>query len=130
MRLLLDTHFALWWLSASRRLGRRAQTLIQDSDSAVSVASLIESRMLALAGKARVPDVASIANQLEQDGIPILALETAHVAESMRFELSHTDIFDRLLLGTAAASARTLLTRDSALLALAESARLRWVLEG
>lgn len=129
MRLLLDTHLVIWWLSGSHRLGRHAEELIKKNDCAVSAASLIESRFLARAGKARIPDVAVIARHLEQDGIRILPLETAHIAESTRFELSHPDIYDRLLLGTAAASNHVLVTRDAELLALARSAGLTWVLE-
>ena len=67
---------------------------------------------------------------LEQDGISILPLAAAHVGESMRFEQSHPDIYDRLLLGAAIVESCTLLTRDAALLALAKKAKLAWVMEG
>ena len=48
----------------------------------------------------------------------------------MRFEQSHPDIYDRLLLGAAIVESCTLLTRDAALLALAKKAKLAWVMEG
>jgi PIN domain nuclease of toxin-antitoxin system len=127
---LLDTHLVLWWLAGSRRLGSKARRLIERNDCAASVATLIESRLLAKAGKLRIPDVSVIAEHLQDDGIQVLALDAAHVAEGVRFEASHSDVFDRLLLGAAAASGRVLLTRDAGLLALAQSAGLGWILEG
>ena len=46
------------------------------------------------------------------------------------FEPAHNDVFDRLLLGAAAAENFTLFTRDATLLALAKKATLAWVVEG
>ena len=130
MRLLLDTHIAIWWLAGSPRLGTRSRVLIQDSDCAVSAATLIETRFLALAGRAEIPDASVIVRHLEQDGIALIPLAASHIAESARFENSHADIYDRMLLGTAAIENRALLTRDAALLALAKKARLGFVAEG
>ena len=130
MRLLLDTHMAVWWLAGSARLGKRARALIEESDCAVSAASLIETRFLALAGKAEIPAVPVIVEHLAKDGIALVPLMASHIAQSMRFESSHADIYDRMLLGVAAVENRTLLTRDVALLALAKKARLGFVTEG
>ena len=130
MKLLLDTHIVIWWLAASPRLGKSAHTLTQENDCTVSVATFIESRFLALAGRARIPEVSTMIRHLEQDGISILPLAAGHVGESMRFEQSHPDIYDRLLLGAAIVENRTLLTRDAALLVLARKAKLAWVTEG
>ena len=130
MRLLLDTHIAIWWLAGSPRLGLRSRALIQDGDCAVSAVTLIETRFLALAGRAEIPDVSVIVQHLEQDGIALIPLAANHIAESARFENSHADIYDRMLLGTAATENRALLTRDAALLALAKKARLGFVAEG
>ena len=130
MRLLLDTHIVVWWLAGSARLGKRARTLIEENDCAVSAATLIETRFIALTGKAEIPDVPVIVEHLAKDGIALVPLLASHIAESTRFENSHADIYDRMLLGTAAAENRTLLTRDVALLALAKMARLGFVAEG
>ncbi len=130
MKLLLDTHIAIWWLAGSPRLGARSRGLIQESDCAVSAATLIETRFLALAGHAEIPDLSVIVQHLEQDGIALLPLAAHHIAQSTRFENSHADIYDRLLLGAAASENRILLTRDAALLALAKKVRLGFVAEG
>ncbi len=130
MRLLLDTHIAIWWLAGSARLGVRSRELIQENDCAVSATSLIETRFLALAGRAQIPDMTVIIEHLEQDGIALIPLAANHIAEGVRFENSHAGIYDRMLLGTAASENRSLLTRDAALLALAKKARLGFVVEG
>jgi PIN domain nuclease of toxin-antitoxin system len=130
MRLLLDTHFVLWWLGGSTKLGAASRRLITAGDCAVSTASFIEIRMKSAAGKLTVPPVAALQSQLESEGFSIVALTPAHVEASARFEQGHADIFDRLLLGTAAIEGRTLLTRDAAILALARQANLAFVREG
>ena len=130
MRLLLDTHFVLWWLGGDPKLGAASRRLIAAGDCAVSTASFIEIRMKSASGKLTVPSVALLQLQLESEGFGILALAPAHVDASARFEQSHPDVFDRLLLGTAAIEGRALLTRDAAILALAGRARLAFVREG
>ena len=130
MRLLLDTHFVIWWLGASSKLGAATRQLIERSDCAVSVASLIEVRMLVIRGKLKLPPGENAHRQLSDEGFSILALKPEHVEESARFEQRHSDIYDRLLLASAGFENRMLLTRDAALLALAQEARLGWVVEG
>lgn len=130
MRLLLDTHFVYWWLSGSPKLGKSARATIESNDCAASAVSLVESRIKAMTGQLTLPEPHIIERHLLGDDIPMIALTAAHISESARFEHAHPDLYDRLLLGTAAAENRTLLTRDAALLALAKKARLAFVTEG
>ena len=130
MRLLLDTHFMIWWLGNSPRLSGQSLQRITQSDCVISVVSLIEMRMKIASGKLTPPPGASAERQLASEGFNLLPLTPKHVEESARFEPAHSDVFDRLLLGTAAAENFTLLTHDAALLALAKMAKLAWVMEG
>ena len=130
MKLLLDTHFVIWWLANSPRMSSQTRQRIAQSDCVISTVSLIEMRMKIAAGKLTPPAGASAARQLESEGFGMLPLTPEHVDESARFEQAHNDVFDRLLLGTAAAGNFTLLTRDAALLALAKKTKLAWVMEG
>ncbi len=127
---MLDTHFVLWWLGGNAKLGASSRRLIAAGDCAVSTASFIEIRTKSAAGKLSVPPVAALHSQLESEGFGIVALTPAHVEAGARFEQGHADVFDRLLLGTAAIEGRTLLTRDAAILVLAKQARLAFVREG
>ena len=130
MRLLLDTHFVIWWLANSPRLTRQSRQRIAESDCVISAVSLIEMRMKIASGKLTPPPGASAGRQLASEGFNLLTLTSEHVDESARFEPAHNDVFDRLLLGVAAAENFTLLTRDAALLALAKKAKLAWVVAG
>lgn len=130
MRLLLDTHFVLWWLTGSLKLGVSSRRLIAVADCAVSTASFVELRMKCAAGKLSLPAVAQLASQLGSEGFRVLALTPAHVDAGARFELALPDMLDRLLLGTAVVEGRGLLTRDAAILELAERAQLDFVPEG
>ena len=130
MRFLIDSHFVFWWLTASPKLGSSTRKLIRTHDCVVSTVSLIESRLAVQAGKLALPAVPIITQQLERDDFETIPLAPSHVAESARFEQSHSDVYDRLLLGTAAVEGLFLLTRDAAILRLAAKARLGFVVEG
>ena len=130
MSLLLDTHFAIWWLGNSPRLSGPSRQRIAESDCVISAVSLIEMRMKIASGKLTPPPGASARRQLASEGFNMLPLTSEHVEESARFEPAHNDVFDRILLGAAAAENFTLLTRDAALLALAKKTKLAWVVEG
>lgn len=129
MRFLLDTHFIVWWLDDSPRMGAAARKLIATGDCAVSVISLMELRLKIAAGKMIMPKGVSAHRQLEAEGFALLPMMPEHVEESARFENAHADIYDRILLGAAACERRVLLTRDAALLALAKANRLAFVRE-
>jgi PIN domain nuclease of toxin-antitoxin system len=130
VRLLLDTHFILWWLAGSSKLGVPARRLIGSADCAASTASFVEMRMKCAKGKLSLPGVAQLQAQLDAERIQVLALTPAHVDAGARFEQTVADPMDRLLLGTAAVEGRVLLTRDAVLLALADRASLKFVREG
>lgn len=57
MKLLLDTHVLLWWLSDAPELPEQARPLISDVDNLVlvSAASIWEIRIKAAIGKLSIP---------------------------------------------------------------------------
>lgn len=128
-RLLLDTHVALWWLTDDRKLHANARRLIAANDCSVSVASLIELRMKGAAGKLPRDTSERVRAALAENQFRILPLTADHVAESARFEAAHPDMIDRLIVAVAAAERMELLTRDAALLELARTAKLKFVVE-
>lgn len=58
MRVLLDTHYLLWWLGATPELGAKARDLISEPANLIfySVASLWELRIKEGVGKLVLPD--------------------------------------------------------------------------
>ncbi len=124
MRLLLDTHFALWLASDPGRLTPAERALLASADSEVwvSAVSIWELRLKwnslyrsgARKGAAAPEDVLAA---LEDDiGCAILPLTAAHATEVLHVPLQHTDPFDELLLAQAQAEGLRLLTRYGAML--------------
>jgi PIN domain nuclease of toxin-antitoxin system len=101
VRLLLDTHAFLWWVDATRPLGRRAKAKVADPDSEVflSIASCWEIAIKVSLGKLRLPKPADrfIADQVSQNGFALLEASLRHVGRVSDLPFHHRDPFDRLL---------------------------------
>ncbi len=114
-RWLLDTHFAIWWLTGDRRLGAQARRIIETGACIVSVVSLVEIAMKVSAGKLKA-DPQIVEAELREGGMVVLALTAEHLRAASRLMGVHRDVFDCLLAGSALAERATLVTRDAALL--------------
>jgi len=116
MRLLLDTHVFLWYLSGDPKLPVAFQTAIQDPNNEVflSVVSVWEAVIKHQLGKLPLP--ASPATYLPQqrDAHKIASLPVGEGAMPLLAGLPplHRDPFDRLLVAQALEQALTLVTVD------------------
>ena len=117
MRLLLDTHIALWAVTGSRHLGDMAERMILEADDIfVSNASLWEISIKHALGKGGMP--VSSAQALEafaRAGYRQLDIKAEHVVRVEGLPPIHRDPFDRLLVAQALSEPLTLLTRDPTL---------------
>lgn len=115
MRLLLDTHIALWAIADHERLSVRARTMMTDATevyvSAVSVWEIAIKRAL---GKIDV-DTSTFADAVRASGFRSLAITDQHAAGVQALPLHHADPFDRLLVAQAISEPLRLLTADSQL---------------
>ena len=102
MKLLLDTHALLWWLSDDGRLGRGARALVADpgNDILVSVVSLWEIVVKLRVGKLQA-DIGAVERAIVRDGFRRLAITPAHLAVLADLPLHHRDPFDHLLVAQA-----------------------------
>ncbi len=118
MRLLLDTHACLWFLSGDARLNATARALIEDvnNERFLSMASLWEIAIKMGLGKL-------LAGQnfrtlfpalLTSNSIDLLPIKVAHVAQVATLPMHHRDPFDRLLVAQALTENLPLISADSA----------------
>ncbi len=104
MKLLLDTHALLWWLSDDDRIAPQARELISDpgNDVLVSAASLWEIVVKVRVGKLEA-DVEAISEALGRQDFTWLGIDADHLRTLARLPLhpNHRDPFDHLLIAQA-----------------------------
>lgn len=111
MRLLLDTHTLLWWLSDSP-LETTARDHIANPTNPVfvSAATAWEITVKQALGKLTAPD--DLASVVASGGFEVLPISFAHAVTAGRLPPHHRDPFDRLLIAQAQHEGLTLATRD------------------
>ncbi len=115
MRVLLDTHALLWWLSRDKNLPQSARDAIANSSFATaSAVSAYEIALKARQGKLTVPRalIEDFAGTVSARNLFVLAIEGSHAAIAGDFPLTHRDPFDRLLSAQALVEGLMLISRD------------------
>lgn len=116
MRLLLDTHIALWAITADRRLTTAARTQLNadEVEVFVSAASLWEIGIKHSLGRGDMPiDAESAAEEFRRAGFQPLSITWSHVSRSAVLPPLHRDPFDRLLVAQALLEPLVLMTHDA-----------------
>jgi PIN domain nuclease of toxin-antitoxin system len=112
LRILLDTHLLLWWLSASSSLSVEAREMIRDPENTVfvSAVSLWEIWLKESLGKLHVPvDFTDRLAVEDFESLPLTASQTRQVSS---LPWHHRDPFDRMLIAQAQFETLVLLTAD------------------
>lgn len=115
MKLLLDTHIALWALAGRSRLSPAVRALLEDPDNEcwVSSASAWELAIKVRLGKHRLAyPLAELEDAFEEAGFRSLPVTMRHALAIERIDTSHEDPFDRLLLAQCHSETLRLLTAD------------------
>jgi PIN domain nuclease of toxin-antitoxin system len=113
VRLLIDTHVLLWWLTGAPVLPARARDLIRDPENNVfvSAVSLWEIRLKHSLDKLRVPP--DFRDRLGAEPFDVLSLTETHTEGIANLPWHHRDPFDRMLVAQAKAEGMFLLTADT-----------------
>ncbi|HET6507268.1 MAG TPA: type II toxin-antitoxin system VapC family toxin [Baekduia sp.] len=115
MKLLLDTHAALWFLSGDERLSENARRHLTDGSNRVllSAAVVWEISIKRSLGKLTVPD--EYLRVLLDAGVQPLPVSVEHAEAVRQLPPHHRDPFDRMLVGQARIEGGALVSRDDAL---------------
>ncbi|MBU1345250.1 MAG: type II toxin-antitoxin system VapC family toxin [Proteobacteria bacterium] len=121
MKLLLDTHIFLWFISGDKRLPKGMRESICDLNNEVylSVVSLWEAIVKYQLGKLLLPQPPNtyLPIQRQKHQIVILSLDEASVSQLANLPKIHRDPFDRMLICQAIEHNLTIVTVDKALCA-------------
>jgi PIN domain nuclease of toxin-antitoxin system len=119
MRLLLDTHAFLWFVTANGRLSGAARAVIEDesNDSYVSAASTWEIAIKSSLGKLQLtePYPVLVPREIDENGFIYLGIELTHTARVAELAFHHHDPFDRLLVAQALEEQLAVVSADAAL---------------
>lgn len=123
MKLLLDTHIALWYMTDDARLSRNAKAWISNGENAVfySIVSVWEVAIKRQSKAHSMPvSDAEFVNYAEETGFQDLPLTKEHIAALKTLHLNqsakeHHDPFDRILISQAKVEKMLFLTHDERL---------------
>ena len=124
MRLLVDTHAALWLLEEDNRLSSSAEQMLTDASNEVllSAAVVWEVSIKRSLGKLDAPD--GFAGMLLDAGAGSLAVSIDHARAVRSLPWHHRDPIDRLLVAQAVLEDAVLLSSDDRLRAY--DVRVAW----
>lgn len=119
MKLLLDTHIFLWFISGDVKLPNHLQNSIRDlnNDVYLSCVSVWEATVKYQLGKLPLPASPEIylPKQRQQHFISSLNLDEESISQLVNLPLLHRDPFDRILICQALQHNMTIVTLDSAI---------------
>ena len=116
MKVLLDTHTFLWWITDHPKLPSRVREIIGDGNNElfVSAASGWEIAIKAKLGRLQLPDEPQrfILEQLSLNAIQSLPIQMSHALHVFSLPDHHRDPFDRILISQAQLEGLPILTAD------------------
>lgn len=116
MRVLLDTHVLLWWVTESDRLSVEVRRLFEGERHELlwSAASTWELGIKVQLGKLRLPEPLEefVPRQIADEGLIGLPIYHDHALQAARLPTLHRDPFDRMLVAQALVERVPLVTQD------------------
>jgi PIN domain nuclease of toxin-antitoxin system len=113
VRLLLDTHVLLWWLSDDRKLRKGAREIIAhpNNEVLVSAASVWEVAIKAALGRIQV-ELDDLEDAISNSGFHALPIGFQHAVRVGRLPGVHRDPFDRMLIAQASVEELRVVSHD------------------
>jgi PIN domain nuclease of toxin-antitoxin system len=115
VKVLLDSHIILWWLTNPAKLRKQALSVLvaDETDLFVSAASWWELSIKRALGRLRF-DAAGVLAKLAQGRVSKLDVTFDHAEHAAGLPAHHSDPFDRMLAAQALSEGLVLMTRDRA----------------
>ncbi|PNW51295.1 UNVERIFIED_CONTAM: twitching motility protein PilT [Euhalothece sp. KZN 001] len=118
MRLLLDTHTFIWFVTDSPQISITAKTLIEDeyNQKLLSIGSIWEMAIKHSLGKLsfKLPFMSFITSQMQQNSMELLNIQVEYLNVVASLPLHHRDPFDRLIIAQAMVEQIPVVGRDKA----------------
>jgi len=116
MKILLDTHTFLWWITDDQKLSGRAREIISDGSNELflSAATGWEIAIKVQIGRLKLPEepIRFILEQMRINAIQSLPIQMNHALHVSTLPQHHRDPFDRLLIATAQLEGLPILSSD------------------
>lgn len=115
MNLLLDTHVALWAITDSPKLPKKAREMIESPRTSIwiSAATIWEIAIKHSLGRGNMPVSSQDAlRYFQESGYRFLPIEPEHAAAVEDLAAHHADPFDRILVAQAIVEPMRLMTHD------------------
>lgn len=116
MRVLLDTHAFLWWVTDDPQLSSTSRSIIADSGNLLflSVASVWEIVIKTKSGKLTLPEPVEqyIPNRLALNRFESLDIQMIHTLQVATLPNIHRDPFDRILIAQSQVENLPIVTID------------------
>ena len=107
VRVLLDTHAFLWWLTDSKRLSEAAKRVIADETNDISVSAVSAWEIATKHRLGRLPEgeavIDDIVGSIAGQGFKELTIDVADAQRAGQLSGPHRDPFDRMLIAQALA---------------------------
>jgi PIN domain nuclease of toxin-antitoxin system len=118
LRVLLDTHALLWWLSDDPALPRTAARIIADTKNTVIVSAVSAWEIAIKVRLGKLPTAVSLVSdfpgQMAREGFDLLAISAEHGVRGGLLPGPHRDPFDRMLIAQSQAENIPVITNEKA----------------
>jgi PIN domain nuclease of toxin-antitoxin system len=116
LRVLLDTHALLWWLSDDTALPRTARKIIAETKNTVLVSAASAWEIATKVRLGKLPTAANLVSdfcgQVEREGFDVLVISADHGIRGGLLPGPHKDPFDRMLIAQAQAENLPVITNE------------------
>jgi PIN domain nuclease of toxin-antitoxin system len=116
LKLLLDTHAALWFLSGDQRLGENAKRHLIDDANRVLLSAAVVWEVAIKRSLSKLVVADDYLSLLLDAGVQPLAISVDHAAAVENLPPHHRDPFDRILVAQAGIEGAALVSSDDKLL--------------